>query len=176
MNYKQPNSNGFRAHIDARAYAHLGDMEHITANLAVDAATPENGCLEVVPGSHKMNVPCGEGYITLEWQKAHQWVKVPLAPGDILIFGSHLAHRSAPNNTKQPRASVYATYHNKSEGTDLRKQYYDHRRIHFPPDHGKLSSGPDRSISDGIACCRACSQQGLLCGLFPLLARRSLLW
>jgi ectoine hydroxylase-related dioxygenase (phytanoyl-CoA dioxygenase family) len=26
-------------------------------NLAVDTATSENGCLEVVPGSHKMDVP-----------------------------------------------------------------------------------------------------------------------
>lgn len=137
INYKQPNSNGFRAHIDARAYAHLGDMEHITANIAVDAATPANGCLEVVPGSHKMRIDVSEGFIPLEWQKSHEWVQVPLAPGDILIFGSHLAHLSAPNNTNVPRASVYATYSNKSEGTDLRKQYYDHRRIHFPPDHGE---------------------------------------
>ena len=51
INYKQPNSNGFRAHIDARAYAHLGGMEHITANIAVGTATPANGCLEVIPGA-----------------------------------------------------------------------------------------------------------------------------
>jgi 2-aminoethylphosphonate dioxygenase len=112
-------------------------MEHITANLAVDAATPENGCLEVVPGSHKMQVDCSKGFITLEWQKAHEWVQVPLEPGDMLIFGSHLAHRSAPNNTNAARASIYATYANKSEGVDLRQKYYEHRRIAFPPDHGK---------------------------------------
>ncbi|KAI0133720.1 hypothetical protein BJ170DRAFT_607293 [Xylariales sp. AK1849] len=31
INYKQAHSNGFRAHLEARAYAHLGDIEHITA-------------------------------------------------------------------------------------------------------------------------------------------------
>ncbi|KAH8702305.1 hypothetical protein BGW36DRAFT_372558 [Talaromyces proteolyticus] len=146
INYKQAKSNGFRAHLDARAYAHLGDMEHITANFAVDPATPENGCLEIVPGSHKMEVDCTKGFISLEWQNSHEWIKVPLDTGDILIFGSHLAHRSAPNNTDKARASVYATFHNKSEGTDLRKQYYDHRRIHFPPDHERV---PDKDYSAG---------------------------
>ena len=115
----------------------MGNIQHITANFAVDPATPENGCLEVVAGSHKMDVDCSKGYISTEWQNAHEWIKVPLDVGDVLIFGSNLAHRSAPNTTDKPRASVYATYSNKSEGTDLRQKYYEHRRIHFPPDHGQ---------------------------------------
>jgi ectoine hydroxylase-related dioxygenase (phytanoyl-CoA dioxygenase family) len=60
-----------------------------------------------------------------------------LFPGDILFFGSHLEHRSGPNNTSKPRAMVYATYHGATDGSDLREKYYAHRRATFPPDHGE---------------------------------------
>ena len=137
INYKMPLGNGFHAHLDAPAYDHIGRIEHVTANFAVDAATPENGCVEVVPGSHKMNVELTDGgRIRKDWEDAHEWVSIPLAPGDILIFGSHLAHRSASNKTDKPRASLYATYHARSDGSDLRTKYYEHRRAMFPPDHG----------------------------------------
>ena len=38
INYKLPGGNGFGAHLDAPAYNHVGQIEHTTANLAVDAA------------------------------------------------------------------------------------------------------------------------------------------
>jgi 2-aminoethylphosphonate dioxygenase len=138
INYKLPGGNGFNAHLDAPAYDHIGEIEHTTANLAVDAATIANGCVEVVPGSHRMNVELvNGGAISQEWQEKYDWVPVELESGDLLIFGSHLAHRSGPNNTSKPRASVYATYHNVSDGTDLRSRYYADRRENFPPDHGE---------------------------------------
>lgn len=137
INYKQPFGNGFQAHLDAPAYDHMGRIEHITANIAIDTATLENGCLEIVPGSHKMDVELKSGgHISEAWEQAQTWVPVPLERGDILIFGSHLAHRSAKNLTSAKRASLYATYHMRSDGEDLRRKYYEHRRANFPPDHG----------------------------------------
>lgn len=140
INYKLARGNGFGAHLDAPAYDHIGKIDHLTANVAVDEATPENGCLEVVPGSHRMNVelqPGKGGHISEAWENSQAWVKVPLKPGDILIFGSHLAHRSGPNNTDESRRSIYATYHCVSDGTDLRDRYYVDRRANFPPAHEK---------------------------------------
>lgn len=139
INYKQPHGNGFKAHLDAPAYDHIGRIEHVTANIAIDAATIENGCLEVVPGSHKMVAEFSQGgQITAEWESAHEWVSVPLQPGDMIIFGSHLAHRSAENNTEKSRSSLYATFHSVKDGVDLREQYYKHRMEMFPPEHGKF--------------------------------------
>ncbi|KAH8697403.1 hypothetical protein BGW36DRAFT_378633 [Talaromyces proteolyticus] len=136
INYKQARGNGFQAHLDAPAYDHIGKIEHVTTNFAIDAATHENGCLEVVSGSHKMNVPCIDGgRIDPAWEAEQDWVSVPLEAGDVLIFGSHLAHRSADNNTDKQRASLYATFHSKSDGLELRQKYYAHRRANFPPDH-----------------------------------------
>ena len=124
--------------MDAPAYDHIGRIEHVTANVAIDAATVANGCLEVVPGSHRMDVELAEGgRIAESWVSSHEWVPVPLDPGDILIFGSHLAHRSAPNETKERRASLYATFSMLQDGADLRETYYAHRRATFPPDHGE---------------------------------------
>jgi hypothetical protein len=136
INYKSPKGNGFHAHLDAPAYDHICKIEHVTANFAIDAATTENGCLEVVPGSHKMDVALAEGgRISDAWVREHEWVSVPLNPGDILFFGSHLAHKSGPNDTESRRASLYATFHGKADGNDLRERYYAHRRLAFPPDH-----------------------------------------
>ncbi|KAI9930105.1 hypothetical protein ASPWEDRAFT_99466 [Aspergillus wentii DTO 134E9] len=136
INYKQPHGNGFQAHLDAPAYDHIGRIEHITANIAIDAATLENGCLEVIPGSHRMQVELADGgRISQGWEDAHAWVSIPLDAGDVLLFGSHLAHRSAENRTEKSRASLYATFHAKSDGVDLREKYYRHRMEMFPPDH-----------------------------------------
>lgn len=140
INYKLPGGNGFGAHLDAPAYDHVGAIEHTTANIAVDAATPANGCVEVVPGSHRMSVTLAEGgRIADSWIAAHTWQPVELAPGDVLIFGSHLAHRSAANTTDQARAAVYATYHRRCDGTGLRETYYADRREMFPPDHERVA-------------------------------------
>ncbi len=140
INYKLPRGNGFHAHLDAPAYDHIGEIEHVTANFAIDAATIANGCLQVVPKSQRMKVDfITGGRITEEWINAHEWVNVPLEAGDILIFGSHLAHKSDLNQTDDRRASLYATFASKADGDELRSKYYAHRRIAFPPDHGMFS-------------------------------------
>ncbi len=137
INYKLPSGDGFVAHLDAPAYDHIGQIEHLTANLAVDAATPENGYLEVVSGSHRMAVALAQGgRISDDWKRRVEWVAVQLAASDMLLFGSHLAHRSWPNATRASRSSVYATYHGKVDGEGLRERYYVDRRENFPPDHG----------------------------------------
>ena len=77
-----PRGNGFSAHLDAPAYNHISEIEHVTANLAVDSATLENGCLEVVPGSHNMDVAfLRGGQIHPDWETSHDWLTVPLEPG-----------------------------------------------------------------------------------------------
>lgn len=145
INYKLAGGNGFGAHLDAPAYDHIGKIHHLTANLAVNEATEENGCLEVVPGSHLMDVQFRNGgHITEEWEQSHEWTMVPLQPGDILFFGSYLAHRSGPNKTSKSRVAIYATYNRALDGTDLRERYYADRRLNFPPAH-EAEAGKDYS-------------------------------
>lgn len=75
------------------------------------------------------------GRISEAWQRSHEWVPVELEPVDLLLVGSHLAHRSTSNRTDKGRSIIYATYHAKSEEEDLRSEYHVDRRENFPPDH-----------------------------------------
>ena len=135
INYKEAGgSGGFDAHIDAPAYQHAGVLKHLTVNIAVDAANSQNGCLQVVPGSHKLTVPIdSNNCIEKSWEDSQEWIDANLNAGDVLVFGSFLAHRSGANNSDKSRAAIYATFNAVSDGGDMRKAYYEKRRKEWPP-------------------------------------------
>ncbi|BEJ15693.1 hypothetical protein CspHIS471_0502980 [Cutaneotrichosporon sp. HIS471] len=140
INYKEAGgSGGFDAHIDASAYNHAGACNHQTFLMAVNDMDMSNGCLEVVPGSHKDEIPLGANRcIDPEWEAKHNWVPVPMPAGALLVFGSYLAHRSGPNSSPRPRAAIYATYNGVSEG-DKHDSYYVHRRKAWPPTSERIA-------------------------------------
>ncbi|KAK5127772.1 hypothetical protein LTR85_004888 [Meristemomyces frigidus] len=139
INCKLAGGNGFGAHLDAPAYDHIGQIEHTSANIAVDAAALANGCVELVPGSHRMDVKLAAGgAISKRWETEHNWLPVELESGDLPIFGSHLAHRLASNRTSKARASLYATYHRVADGHDFRSRYFVDARENFPPEHERI--------------------------------------
>ena len=49
-------ATGFPAHQDAPAYVTFGMKYHVTCMIAADAATVENGCLEVVPRDPNLGI------------------------------------------------------------------------------------------------------------------------
>ncbi|KAK0099288.1 hypothetical protein ONS96_008519 [Cadophora gregata f. sp. sojae] len=63
--------------------------------------------------------------------------------GEMMIFGSSLAHRSGPNASSKDRRAVYATYNSVSEG-DLHDAYYERRAKLYPATH-KRKEGVDYS-------------------------------
>ncbi|TKA76877.1 hypothetical protein B0A55_03209 [Friedmanniomyces simplex] len=135
INYKLAGAGGYAAHIDSSAYTHVKKIKHLAVNIAVDPMTPSNGGLEVVKGSHKMQVPiAADNCIEPTWIAEQHWIPVELAAGDALIFGSALAHRSAANTSNQARKALYATYNCASEG-DLHDEYYARRKVEWPPTH-----------------------------------------
>lgn len=150
VNYKLPGGGGFPAHQDAPAFVQFGQSSHMTAMFTIDPTTNENGCLEVVPGSHKNNYERGilpqethDGSISLDWCAQHEWVPVYCKPGSVLIFGAYLAHRSGDNKTNKSRRAVYLTYNAASEG-DFRDHYYEEKRKLFPPSYER-EEGKDYS-------------------------------
>jgi len=133
INYKLAGSGGFAAHIDSTAYTHIKNIKHLSILLAADPSNPDNGGLDVVEGSHLMNIPISsDNCIDKEWVAKQTWTPVDLKPGELLIFGSYLAHRSSANRSTQDRKAIYATYNCASEG-DLHDDYYEHRRRVWPP-------------------------------------------
>ena len=85
--------------------------------LALDDATPENGCLEFIPGSHKWPVArrfvrtdnTQDGENLLDWTAPpvvydeSKFVKVPVKRGDLVLIHGLVVHRSAANNSDKPR-------------------------------------------------------------------------
>ncbi|KIW03580.1 uncharacterized protein PV09_05335 [Verruconis gallopava] len=136
INYKLSGSGGFAPHIDAVAYTHVKNIKHLTILLAVDETNMKNGGLEVVDGSNAMDIPINEKdhCISQDWVKEQIWTPAELEPGQLLIFGSYLAHRSGVNASSGSRKAIYATYNCAKEG-DLRKAYYEDRARLWPATH-----------------------------------------
>jgi ectoine hydroxylase-related dioxygenase (phytanoyl-CoA dioxygenase family) len=91
--------------------------------VALTPATRENGCLQVIRGSHKMGrvehgfageqVGASQHYVDLAL-KTMSLVYVALEPGDALFFHSNLLHRSAANLSDSPRWSLISVYNRAS--------------------------------------------------------------
>ena len=93
-----------------------------------------------------MDVPIGsDNCIERDWITQQRWTPVELNAGQVLIFGSYLAHRSAANHSDKDRKALYATYNRASEG-DLHDEYYRRRRIEWPPTHARK---PDQNLEEG---------------------------
>ena len=95
----------------------------VSAFIAVDPATRENGCLQVIRASHQ----CGRVHHQLSGDQAgadpervqeilkrfdHRYVEMD--PGDVLFFHSNLLHRSDRNNSEHPRWSMICCYNARS--------------------------------------------------------------
>jgi ectoine hydroxylase-related dioxygenase (phytanoyl-CoA dioxygenase family) len=59
------------------------NIKHLTILMAVDASNLSNGGLEVVEGSHLMDVPIdrSDNCIVKSWAESQTWVPVELEPG-----------------------------------------------------------------------------------------------
>lgn len=122
LNYKLPGGAGYSPHQDAPAYRFV--EVHVSCMVAIDDATTDNGCLEVVTGAHDRLWPTDDrGCISPEVVASMTWTPVPLRAGDTLWFHSRTPHRSGANGTDRPRRALYPTYNARSEG-DLRAAYY----------------------------------------------------
>ncbi len=130
LHWKPPGANvtGYRFHQDIR-FRNQADFDNIveatvTTGLAVDRATKENGCLQVVPGSHKL------GYLGLSDEGHGQLMKgltaeseleavgidpssivsLELEPGDLAMWSLLTVHGSAPNKSDHDRAFALSSY------------------------------------------------------------------
>ncbi len=91
----------------------------ISVMIAFTEATKENGCLQVLKGSHKMGrlehhfvgeqQGADEPFVN-EALKIFEKEYVELEPGDALFFHSNLLHMSDANLSEKPRWSIISAY------------------------------------------------------------------
>jgi ectoine hydroxylase-related dioxygenase (phytanoyl-CoA dioxygenase family) len=95
----------------------------ISVMTALTKANKENGCLQVIRGSHKLGrvnhgfsgEQVGADMVMVNNAlRTMELVYCELAPGDALIFHSNLLHRSEANLSDQPRWSIISCYNSQS--------------------------------------------------------------
>ncbi|MBR9999554.1 MAG: phytanoyl-CoA dioxygenase family protein, partial [Cyclobacteriaceae bacterium] len=94
----------------------------VSVFISVDRATKENGCLQVIRGSHRMgrvnHILTGE-QAGADMERVNEALKrldliyCEMEPGDALFFHSNLLHRSDQNRSKNPRWSLICCYNAK---------------------------------------------------------------
>jgi len=99
---------------------------------ALDEATIENGCMRVVPGSHKPDdliesKQTGSPFLLDEQIPADKILDVPLKPGSSLFFHSRLLHGSEPNRSDKSRRAFITSF----TSTKFRQIDNRHRTRYF---------------------------------------------
>lgn len=91
---------------------------NISAWLAITPATKENGCVEVIPGSHKHIIPpvrdtnpsisirFGGVASNLSYVDESKKVSLTLEPGQFFLFNERVLHHSNPNLTQESRLGL----------------------------------------------------------------------
>jgi hypothetical protein len=122
MMLKEPYVGGaWEWHQDYGYWYHNGCLypDLVSCLIAVDRATRENGCLQVLKGSHllgridhgKTGDQSGADLERVEEAvKRHELAYVECEPGDVLFFHCNLLHRSDQNRSPNSRWSLICCY------------------------------------------------------------------
>jgi phytanoyl-CoA hydroxylase len=86
--------------------------------LALGTETPENGCLKLIPGTHRMTFDPDQFDEAVFLREDHpktqpllsQVVHAPLEPGDVLFFHCLTFHAATRNFSTQPKLSAVFTF------------------------------------------------------------------
>ena len=123
--FKNPGAWGQPWHQDS-SYFPFDREPQVGAWLATSEATLENGCLVILPGSHKEHLHehlpddrkgSNYGYTEIKDHDFSQETPMTLNTGDLLLFHSFLMHKSYDNNSQARRTAM--VYHFAETGTDF---------------------------------------------------------
>ena len=132
--FKTPGAWGQPWHQDSFYFPFEPARPVVGVWLAVTEATLVNGCLHVLPESQRepvhTHVPdrrpaANYGYFEIVDHDMTASEPVLMDAGDLLVFDSHLMHRSTDNESAGIRAAM--VYHYAAAGT------LDHTEEYFPP-------------------------------------------
>jgi ectoine hydroxylase-related dioxygenase (phytanoyl-CoA dioxygenase family) len=102
--FKPAGSRGQALHQD-QFFLRVQPGTCVAAWMALDHCDEENGCLQVIPGTHDLPVLCSKDADTtvsftkdtVEVPEGMEPVPVVMEPGDVLFFNGQVIHGSGPN-------------------------------------------------------------------------------
>jgi ectoine hydroxylase-related dioxygenase (phytanoyl-CoA dioxygenase family) len=112
--------------------------------VAIDPATSENGCLQLIKGSHHMGrIDHGKAGEQTgadiervnEALKYLELVKCEMEPGSALFFHCNLLHRSDANRSPNPRWSLICSYNAARNPCREKLNHPGYQRLEKLPDH-----------------------------------------
>lgn len=100
------------------AYWPMEPANLITVSIALNDATPENGCFKVIPGSHRwpqrqwgmIARKQGAALTDQDGLDTSGQIDVPLKAGSALLFHSSIIHGSGANRSPRPRHTALYAY------------------------------------------------------------------
>jgi ectoine hydroxylase-related dioxygenase (phytanoyl-CoA dioxygenase family) len=129
--FKPPGARGQALHQD-QFYLRVQPGTCMAAWMAVDRCDEENGCLEVVPGSHRFPVLCTiEADTTRSFTadtvpipEGMQAVPVIMEPGDVLFFNGQVVHGSGPNTSTNRFRRAFIGHYIVAEAEKVARWYH----------------------------------------------------
>lgn len=117
--WKVPGALGQPWHQDSSIFPFEPERPVVAAWIALTEANEGTSCLRVVPGSHL--TPIGEHgrdrmgttkgrYVAMVDQNVEEYVSLEMAPGDMVLFDSHLVHSSGDNAGSTGRVALCFHY------------------------------------------------------------------
>lgn len=95
------------------AFAH----DAVSVWVPLQPATPDNGCMQFVPGSHRQDVrphrlagAGGQALVLADPDPVADVVACPLPPGGATIHAGRTLHHTGPNRTDQPRRALIMAF------------------------------------------------------------------
>lgn len=133
---KYPGIVGFRPHQDYAYWMHYGCRfpEAHAAFIAIDPASQENGCLQLMPRSHLLGTlphaawdedTGSDSGVRKEvlaelLAKGYELIPIETQPGDVVLFHGNTLHGSADNRSSAPRVAMVATMNTRGNSPDPR--------------------------------------------------------
>lgn len=145
------NNDEVRAHITATdwhqdrgvTHAEADETTMVTVWCAISDATKENGCLQVVPGGHKLGIlphcPKTQTAIADGFIDEGQAIPLPIKSGGVILFHPLVPHSSLQNTTANFRWSFDIRYNRTGQPTG---------RAHFPEFVARSVANPALELTD----------------------------
>jgi len=102
-------------HQDGGSQWGLDRERFVTVWTALDDATVENGCVQVIPGSHRLGLLSERGHTITPEQEARycrdeESLFLEVKAGEAVLLHNYLLHRSGVNTIERPRRAFSVVY------------------------------------------------------------------
>jgi ectoine hydroxylase-related dioxygenase (phytanoyl-CoA dioxygenase family) len=146
--FKPPGSRGQALHQD-NFYLKAEPGTCVAAWMALDRVDEANGCLSVVPGSHRWPILCTQKAdtrisftdVTVPLPDQQAAVPVEMEPGDVLFFHGALVHGSAPNVTADRFRRALIGHYIEGDAEQVAEYYHPALRMDGSPLELRVAEG-----------------------------------